>query len=100
MNAEGNFTPEEEQTLLPLVSVISHFIGVLYQQQAEIGMEGAALTLTTIFSAATRFGVEHPESALYWVNTLADVYGAEWSRTQAQVVESFQNTLAPRYELP
>lgn len=100
MSINDNLTPEEIETLQPFAFAISRFIEVLYKQQAQNGVVGASMTLTSVFSAALRFAVEHPESALYWVNTLADVFGEEWTDTQRQVVESFQEQLAPRYELP
>lgn len=93
-------TTEEIETLQPLAAAIAHFIEVIYALQSEIGAVGAAHAVTSIFVAAMRFGAEHPESALYWVNILSDLYGEEWTASQQQVVDSFQNTLSPRYDLP
>lgn len=85
-------TAEEIETLQPLATAIAHFVEVIYTLQSELGAVGAA--------QAVRFGAEHPESALYWVNILSDLYGEEWTASQQQVVDSFQNTLSPRYDLP
>ena len=92
-------TAEEIETLQPLAAAIAHFVEVIYALQSEIGAVGAAQAVTSIFVAAMQFGAEHPESALYWVNILADLF-EEWTASQQQMVDSFQNTLSPRYDLP
>ena len=93
-------TAEEIETLQPLATAIAHFVEVIYTLQSEIGAVGAAQAVTSIFVSAMRFGAEHPESALYWVNILSDLYGEKWTASQQQIVDSFQNTLSPRYDLP
>lgn len=97
---QTDLTPEEIETLRPFANAISHFMGVLEYEEEQLGKVGTALTLSTIFASGVAFGQAYPETALYWVNTLADIYGDEWVESQQRTIESYQQTLAPRYELP
>ena len=97
---QTDLTPEEIETLEPYVNAIEHFIAVLDYEEERLGVAGTALTLSSLFASGMAFGQAYPETALYWVNILADIYGEEWVESQQQTIESYQQVLAPRYELP
>lgn len=97
---QTNLTPEEIETLKPYAKAIEHFLAVLEEEEEQLGMVGTALTLSSLFASGMAFGQVYPETALYWTNTLADIYGDEWVESQQRTIESYQQTLAPRYELP
>ena len=97
---QTDLTPEEIETLRPYAKAIEHFLTVLDYEEKQLGMVGTALTLSSLFASGMAFGQAYPETALYWVNILADIYGEEWVESQQQTIESYQQILAPRYELP
>ena len=97
---QTDLTPEEVETLQPYAAAIEHFLTVLDYEEKQLGMVGIALTLSSVFASGMAFGQAYPETALYWVNILADIYGEEWVESQQQTIESYQQVLAPRYELP
>ena len=97
---QTDLTPEEIETLQPYANTIKHFLTVLDYEEEQLGMVGTALTLSSLFASGMAFGQAYPETALYWVNILADIYGEEWVESQQQTIESYQQILAPRYELP
>ena len=97
---QTDLTPEEIETLRPFGNTIAHFLTVLDYEDQALGDVGVALTISTLFASGMAFGQAYPETALYWVNTLADIYGEEWVESQQQTIESYQQVLAPRYELP
>ena len=97
---QTDLTPEEIETLQPYAKAIEHFLAVLDEEEKRLGMVGTALTLSSLFASGMAFGQAYPETALYWVNILADIYGEEWVESQQQTIESYQQMLAPRYELP
>ena len=97
---QTNLTPEEIETLKPYANAIEHFLAVLEEEEERLGRVGTVLTLSSLFASGMAFGQAYPETALYWTNTLADIYGDGWVESQRQTIESYQQILAPRYELP
>lgn len=97
---QTNLTPEEIETLKPYANAIEHFLAVLEEEEERLGRVGTVLTLSSLFASGMAFGQAYPETALYWTNTLADIYGDGWVESQQQTIESYQQILAPRYELP
>lgn len=101
-------TPEEHyeqnhEQYLPWEDMINEFGSACWQYIAESGMVGLVSSMNMAVVSAMRFALDHPETALYWCNTIGEVMDMvhpNRTTTEREMAEDMYQKLAVSYDLP